>query len=108
MTGYFIKNTVPVFKTCGVAEEVDSRILSKCYDLVSTLRDRGIKPDYLQVFEVGYDPSLLNLTIRQKQEVPLYEEERVFHLPGLDNPFVGKIWCIDDGDHWTFLKPDEY
>lgn len=99
---------VPEYQTRGVAADVHPFILAKCVEMLSVLKSRGIEPDYLQVYRLTYNEKENILTIRHTQEQPDYENEISFMLPSGAKPYEGKLYYIDDGDHRTILKAEEY
>lgn len=60
--------------------------------------------DYLQVFELSESGGLQ--CIHHTSEQPEYE--MTYILPTVENPIIGKIYCIDDDDYCTMLLAEEY
>ena len=96
------------YMTRGIAENVDGYLLLKCIELLNGLKDKGIKPDYLQVYRFSYNQETNVLTVRHTQEQPDYENEMSFAVPDGITPYEGKIYCMDELTHYIFLEADEY
>lgn len=105
--GYFYEPN-DIFMTSGIAEHVDSYLLVKCIELLNCLKEKGVNPDYLQVYRFSYNKETNVLTIRHTQEQPDYENEVSFELPSVVLPYTGKIYYMDEYTHHIFLEADEY
>ena len=90
--------------TCGVENEVPIEIQIFLWAMIETLRNKGIKLDYLQVFRLSIHDD--QQKIIHTQEQPDYREEII--VPLFDHPVEAKIFVIDDGDHSTMLLANEY
>ncbi len=93
--GYF-HDTVPEYMTSGVAENVDIYLLAKCVELLNSIKETGVEPDYLQVYRLSYDAAENILTIRHEQEQPEYAKEVSFVLPPGVLPYEGKPYYMDE------------
>lgn len=91
------------FVTCGISNDLSPVLQAILWSLIDEM-DVSEK-DYLQVFKlsgIGDEQVIVH-----SQEQPEYRKEHRVALH--DVPFyVGKIFVIDDGDHSTMLKADEY
>lgn len=105
--GYF-RDTVPEYMTSGVAENVDIYLLAKCVELLNSMKETGIEPDYLQVYRLSYDSVTNVLTIQHTQEEPDYSNESSFVLPPGVLPYEGKLYYMDEVAHRIMLEADEY
>ena len=104
----YFYDPVPEYQTRGVAAEVHPVILIKCVDMLNVLKSKGIEPDYLQVFVLSFDVEKNVLRITHTQEQPDYCNEDSICLPSCIKPYNDKLYYIDDGNHRTFLKAEEY
>ena len=104
---YFHDN-VNEYVTRGVAEKVDQYLLLKCIEMLVSMKEQNVEPDYLQVYSIRHDEQKNSLTIRHSQEEPDFEHEVTFELPFGVKPYEGKLYYIDDVDHRTFLLAEEY
>lgn len=96
------------YMTSGVAENVDCYLLVKCIELLNCLKEKGVKPDYLQVYRFSYNKETNVLTIRHSQEQPDYVNEVSFEVPSDVLAYDGKIYYMDELTHYIFLEADEY
>lgn len=96
------------YMTSGIAENVDSYLLVKCIELLNCLKEKGVKPDYLQVYRLVYNDETKVLMIRHSQENPDYTNEVSFELPSDVLSYDGKIYYMDELTHYIFLEADEY
>lgn len=106
--GYFYEPNNDIYMTSGIAENVDSYLLVKCIELLNCLKEKGVNPDYLQVYRVSYNKETNVLTIRHTQEQPDYENVVSFELPSGVLPYTGKIYYMDEYTHLIFLEANEY
>ena len=104
----YFHDKVDEYVTRGVAEKVDQYILLKCIEMLASMKEQNVEPDYLQVYSIHHDEQENSLTIRHSQEQPDFEHEIAFELPLGIKPYVGKLYYIDDVDHRTFLLAEEY
>lgn len=104
----YFYDPVPEYQTRGVAEEVHPFIVSKCIEMLVDLKKAIQEPDYLQVYRLTYSEQENLLRIVHTQEEPEYRNEISFVLPSGVEPYEGKLYYIDDGDHRTVLKAEEY
>lgn len=99
---------VPVYQTRGVAEDIHPLIICKCMEMLIDLKKVIAEPDYLQVYRLTYSKQENILRIVHTQEQPDYRNEISLVLPNGVEPYEGKLYYIDDGDHRTVLKAEEY
>ena len=96
------------YMTSRVAENVDCYLLVKCIELLNCLKEKGVEPDYLQVYRFSYNKETNVLTIRHTQEQPDYENVVSFDLPSGVLLYTGKIYYMDEYTHNIFLEANEY
>ena len=104
----YFQDKVDEYITTGIEENVDQFILLKCIEMLVSMKEQSIEPDYLQVYHMSYNEEKNILTIRHSQEEPDFEHEVSFVLPEGVEPYEGKVYYIDDVSHRTFLLADEY
>lgn len=96
------------YMTRGIQEEVDLGLQFILWQLIDDCKAKGLKLDYLQVFELSAElvSGQLVQVIHHRQEEPLYR--RTHRFATIEQPQETTIWVIDDGDHSTMLFPSEY
>lgn len=91
------------FCTSGIAEEVSPILQAILWNLIDAMD--VLRKDYLQVFELSMYDGMQKIV--HSQEEPEYRKE--YHIKLCDTSMhIGKIFVIDDGDHSTMLKAEEY
>jgi len=93
----------------GVQEEVSLGLQIILWQLIDDCKAKGIKMDYLQVFELsaGATEGQPVQVIQHRQEKPAYQ--KLHRYAAVDQPLDGAtVWVIDDGDHSTMLLPSDY
>lgn len=105
---YFCDPDIPMYQTRGVAEDIHPFIVTKCLEMLDVLKKTIAEPDYLQVYRLTYMEQGNVLHVVHTQEEPDYRNEISFVLPNGVKPYEGKLYYIDDGDHRTVLKAEEY
>lgn len=97
------------YMTRGIQEDVGLDLQLILWQLIDDCKAKGIKLDYLQVFELStetIDGQIVQIVLH-RQEEPNYQSTHRF-VP-IEQPMnTTKIWVIDDGDHSTMLFPSEY
>lgn len=104
----------PIAMTAGLMHTLNDAWILYLLFFLQQLRKTGIEMDYLQVFVISQQEkdSKVNWKVRHSQEVP--EWERVYTIPVTEKnsrecDFTSlKIYAIDDGEHITFMFPEEY
>ena len=91
------------FVTCGIADELSPELQAFLWKLIKEME--VTEQDYLQVFDLSCCGN--EQIIVHEQEQPEYKKEHRLEIVGTPI-FVGKIFVIDDGDHTTMMKSDEY
>ncbi|MEF2243831.1 DUF960 family protein [Paenibacillus sp. IITD108] len=96
------------YMTRGIQEEVHLGLQIIIWQLIDDCKAKGLKLDYLQVFELSTEVvgGQLVQVIQHRQEEPLYR--RTHRFAPIEVPQETTIWAIDDGDHSTMLLPSEY
>ena len=89
--------------TCGISNDLSPILQAVLWALIDEMNVP--QKDYFQVFKlsgIGDEQVIVH-----SQEHPEYRKEHRMKLCG-GSIFVGKIFVIDDGDHSTMLKANEY
>jgi hypothetical protein len=95
------------YVTIGVKNAIPIETQLFIWNCIDTLRQKGQKLDYLQVFELTQDRTddILFQKIEHRQEVPKYEKVyRIFPTEMISS----KIFVIDDRAYSTMLLAEEY
>ena len=95
------------YMTRAIQEEEDLGLQIILWQLIDDCKAKGLKLDYLQVFELSTEVvgGQLIQAILHRQEKPCYRRTHRFAL--IEQPQETTIWAIDDGDHCTMLFPSE-
>ena len=88
------------YLTCGVDSTIPLELQLFMWECVE--RMQGAK-DYLQVFELTASGPMQSIS--HTSEEPEYHME---YLIPSDTPITAKVYIIDDGDHSTLLRAEEY
>lgn len=93
-----------MYKTSGINEKIPPDLVQELVRLTKQLPGKGVKQDYLQVFELDTDQKG-NLLITHRQEEPQY---RGFISLKTKETIREKVFFIDDGEYATMMLAEEY
>lgn len=91
--------------TRTIDETVHAEIQMILWRLIDELKEKDVKLDYLQVFELTVADE--RQRIIHRQEVPERKSEWIYTLQ-YTTPIDQKIWCIDSELYQMMLLPNEY
>lgn len=91
--------------TRAIDETVHAEIQMILWRLIDELKEKGVKLDYLQVFELTVADGRQRIVHRQ--EVPERKSEWLYTLQ-YTAPIDQTIWCIDSESYQMMLLPNEY
>ena len=91
--------------TKTIDETVHAEIQMILWRLIDELKEKGVKLDYLQVFELTIADGRQRIVHRQ--EVPERKNEWLYTLQ-YTRPIDQTIWCIDSESYQMMLLPNEY
>lgn len=91
--------------TKAIAESLHLEIQILLWQLIDEEKRKGMKLDYLQVFELVHKDNKQEIVHRQ--EVPSRKTKWLIPLENA-TPVNETIWCIDDGENQTMLFPSDY
>lgn len=108
---YFKK--LKIYSTKLIGELFEPHILQSFIFSILEQKEKGIKVDYLQVFELTPDTENNKLFIKHRQEETddIVKFEKTLILKTKNFEFVKydtKIYIIDDVEHQTILFSNEY
>lgn len=91
--------------TKAIGETLHLEIQILLWQLIDLEKRKGMKLDYLQIFELESKND--KQEILHRQEVP---PRKTQWLIPLDNtaPINKTVWCLDDGENQTMLYPSDY
>lgn len=104
----------PIAMTAGLMHTLNDAWILYLLSFLQQLRKTDIEMDYLQIFVISQqkEDSKVYWKVKHSQEVP--EWERLYTIPvtkenSTDCSFTNlKVYAIDDGEHITFMLPEEY
>jgi len=76
------------------------------WSMIDKRREKHKNIDYLQVFELEVIGEGKIQVVNYSQEQPDIKE--VYFLPEIENPYHGKLYAIDDGEHSTLMLASDY
>ena len=91
------------YMTIGIREKIPEVVFIYLLKLMEKRKSSDIPMDYLQVFEIEGNGTILEITHRQEQ--PEYTEKYKLKF---DQDIKEKVFVIDDIEHITFLLAEEY
>ena len=96
------------YMTKGIQAEIPFDIQTVIWLLINENVKKGLKMDYLQVFNLSpcYKDGIMYQRLIHSQEVPKRKKELTLYM--VDKAITAKIFVIDDIDHITMLLADEY
>jgi len=96
------------FATRGIAADVGLDIQLMLWTIIDNRKKKGIKVDYLQVFELSIvkKDGIAIQQVVHKQECPPASD--IYYLPMIETPKTIKIWAIDSEEYCMMLLPNEY
>ena len=107
--GYFLPNEKHVI-TKGIERRLDPTTEFVLWDSIQEMRNKGIEPDWLQIFKLKTvrtrSKHTMLLKIKHLQEEPAFEKN--FTIPVYPEEAVsGTVFVIDDLTHATMMWVDE-
>lgn len=108
---YFKK--LKIYSTKLIGELFEPHILQSFIFSILEQKEKGIKVDYLQVFELTADTENNKLFVKHRQEKTddTIEFEKTLILKTKNFEFVeygAKLYIVDDIEHQTILFSSEY
>ena len=97
------KFTGQQYMTIGIKEKIPEVVFMYLLKLMEKRKSSDILMDYLQVFEIEGNGTILEITHRQEQ--PEYIEKYKLKF---DPDIKEKVLVVDDIEHVTFLLAEEY
>lgn len=95
------------YMTRGIKSEIPLELQLFMWNCIDSLKEQGVKLDYLQVFELKREivDDIAMQKIEHRQELPKYE--KTYNML-LEEAISAKIFVIDDNTHTTMLLAEEY
>jgi hypothetical protein len=100
--------TIKRYATRGIATEIGLELQLILWAMIDNRKKKGIKVDYLQVFELSIarkDGILVQKVLHRQEYSPVSDS---YYLPMIERPIKMTIWAMDNEKYCTMLLPDEY
>ncbi len=96
--------TAKRYATRGVATEIGLDLQLILWAMIDDRKKKGIKIDYLQVFElsIAKNDGVLVQKVLHKQEYPPVSDS--YYLPMIERPIKMTIWAMDNEEYCTRLR----
>jgi hypothetical protein len=100
--------TAKRYATRGIATEIGLDTQMILWAMIDNRKKKGIKVDYLQVFElsIARKEGVLVQKVLHKQEYPPVSDS--YYLPKIERPMRITIWVMDNEEYCKMILPDEY